>query len=136
MKVAIRYYSKFGHSEKMAKTIGAVIGVEPKTVVVPLSEPVDTLFIGAGAFMGKVNGAVVNFINALSPEMVKNVILFGSSAIVKPTAQMRELLKSKGIQCDEREFSCKGSMGPIYSGHPNAKDLKNLQSFVETLEIK
>ena len=82
MKYAVRYFSKFGHSEQMAKVVGEVVKTQPETVAVPLSEPVDTLYLGAGVFLGKVNGAIGQFIDTLKPEQVKNVVCFGSCAII------------------------------------------------------
>ena len=55
MKIAIRYYSKFGHSAQMAQVIGDVMGVKPESIETPLTEEVDILFVGAGLFFGKVN---------------------------------------------------------------------------------
>ncbi len=131
MKYAVRYFSKFGHSEQMAKVIAEVLDVKPETVDVPISEPVDTLYLGAGVFLGKVNKTVAQFINSLNPQMVKNVICFGSCAIIdSPVPQMRKMLEAKGIHCDERSFTCKGSMGPIHSGHPDQKDLAELRAFI------
>lgn len=48
MSIAIRYYSKFGHSKQMAEVVGKELRVQPQTVGTPLTEPVDTLFLGAG----------------------------------------------------------------------------------------
>ena len=132
MKYAVRYFSKFGHSEQMANVVGEVVKAKPETVAVPLTEPVDTLFLGAGVFLGKVNGAIGQFINSLDLKQVKNVVCFGSCAIIdSPVPQMRKMLEAKGIPCDERSFTCKGSMGPVHSGHPNQQDLADLRAFVE-----
>ena len=126
MKYAVRYFSKFGHSEQMAKVVAEVVNAKPETVAVPLSEPVDTLYLGAGVFIGQ-------FINTLKPELVKNVVCFGSCAIIdSPVPQMRKMLEAKGIRCDKRSFTCKGSMGPLHSGHPNQQDLADLRAFIET----
>jgi hypothetical protein len=43
---------------------------------------------------------------------------------------MRSLLEAQGITVDERSFTCKGSMGPLYAGHPNKQDLENLKQFI------
>lgn len=132
MKYAVRYFSKFGHSEQMAKVVGEVVKTQPETVAVPLSEPVDILYLGAGVFLGKVNGAIGQFVDTLKPEQVKNVVCFGSCAIIdSPVPQMRKMLEAKGIRCDERSFTCKGSMGPVHSGHPDQKDLADLRAFIE-----
>ena len=131
MKTAIRYYSKFGHTTKMANIVGELTNTRPELATVRLTEPVDTLYLGAGVFLGKVDNNIVEFIKTLSPDMVKRVVCFGSSAIIKsPVPQMRKLLEARGITVSEKEFTCRGSMGPVHSGHPNKKDLDNFRQFI------
>lgn len=131
MAIAIRYFSKFGHSAQMANIVAQVTGAVPETVAQPLSEPVDTLYLGSGVMLGKINGEMVKFIKTLSPEKVKRVVCFGSCAIIKsPVPQMRALLEAQGIKVDERSFTCKGSMGPLHAGHPNEQDFENLRQFI------
>jgi len=97
-----------------------------------LNEPVETLYLGAGVFLGKVNGAVMDFIATLTPEKVKCVVLFGSCAIIEsPVPQMRKALEARGIKVSEKSFTCKGSMGPIHSGHPDAQDIEAFRQFVQ-----
>lgn len=134
MKTAIRYYSRFGHSKKMAEVIADIAGAKPETVAVPLDGEVDILFLGAGVFLGKVDKSVSSFIDNLDPARVRCVVLFGSSAIVdSPVPQMRKRLEEKGIIVFHQSFSCKGSMGPVHAGHPDAKDFENLKSFAKSV---
>ena len=131
MKTAIRYYSKFGHTTKMANIVGELTNTRPELATVRLTAPVDILYLGAGVFLGKVDNSIVEFINTLTPDMVKRVVCFGSSAIIKsPVPQMRKLLEARGITVSEKEFTCRGSMGPVHSGHPNQKDLDDFRHFV------
>ena len=128
---AIRYYSKFGHSKQMAQAIEEAVGAKAATVAEPLTEPVDTLYLGAGVLLGKVNSAVLDFINTLTPNVVKEVVLFGSCAIIdSPVPQMRTALEAKGIKVSDKSFTCKGSMGPIHMGHPNKADIDAFRKFV------
>ena len=133
MKYAIRYYSKFGHSKQMSEAIESLVGVKSATVAEPIAEAVDILFLGAGVFLGSVNRSVMQFIDALTPDKVGCVVLFGSCAIIEsPVPQMRKTLEARGIKVSEQSFTCKGSMGPVYSGHPNAQDIADFQAFVKT----
>ena len=133
MKTAIRYYSKFGHTTKMANIVGELTNTRPELATVRLTEPVDTLYLGAGVFLGKVDNCIVEFIKKLTPDMVKRVVCFGSCAIIKsPVPQMRELLQARGITVSEKEFTCRGSMGPVHMGHPNKKDLDDFRHFILT----
>ena len=133
MKTAIRYYSKFGHTTKMANIVGELTNTRPELATVRLSEPVETLYLGAGVFLGKVDSSIVEFIKTLNPNMVKRVVCFGSSAIIKsPVPQMREMLQARGITVSDKEFTCRGSMGPVHMGHPNKKDLDDFRQFILT----
>ena len=115
----------------MANIVAQVTGGVPETVAVPLSEPVDTLYLGSGVMLGKISGDMVKFIKTLSSDMVRRVVCFGSCAIIKsPVPQMRQLLEAQGISVDERSFTCRGSMGPLHAGHPNEQDLENLRQFI------
>jgi len=137
MKTAIRYYSRFGHSAQMAQVIGEVAGVKPESVDTPLTEEVDILFIGAGLFLGKVNGRIKEFARTLDPNKVKKVVLFGSSALIDTTiSQMRKIFEELGFNVAEESFSCKGEMGPVHSGHPDAADLQALREFAKTVVAK
>ena len=131
MKTEIRYYSKFGHSAQMAQVIGEVMGVTPKSVETPLTDEVDILFIGAGVFLGKVNGSIKEFARSLDPQKVKKVVCFGSSAIIdSPVPQLRKIFEELGFNVAAESFTCRGSMGPLHSGHPTAADLQSLREFV------
>ena len=131
MKTAIRYYSKFGHTTKMANIVGELTNTRPELATVRLEEPVDTLYLGSGVFLGKVDNSIVELINTLTPDMVKRVVCIGSSAIIKsPVPQMREMLQARGITVSEQEFTCRGSMGPIHMGHPNKQDLDDFRQFI------
>ncbi len=133
MKTAIRYYSKFGHTTKMANIVSELTNARPELASNRLTEPVDTLYLGAGVFLGKVDNSIVEFIKTLTPDMVKQVVCFGSSAIIKsPVPQMRQLLQERGITVSEKEFTCKGSMGPVHMGHPNQQDLDNFRQFIQS----
>ncbi len=131
---AIRYYSKFGHSKQMAEAIEGIAGVKAASVEVPVAEPVDMLVLGAGVFLGKVNGAVMDFIDTLTPEKVKCVVLFGSSAIIEsPVPQMANALKARGIRVCDKSFTCRGAMGPIHRGHPDDKDMDDFRRFIQSV---
>ena len=133
MKTAIRYYSKFGHTTKMANIVGELTNTRPELATVRLKDPVDTLYLGAGVFLGKVDNSIVEFIKTLTPDMVKCVVCFGSCAIIKsPVPQMREMLQARGITVSDKEFTCRGSMGPVHMGHPNMKDLEDFRQFILT----
>ena len=133
MTTAIRYFSKFGHTKQMADVVGKVTGAKLETTDVPVNQPVDVLYLGSGVMLGKISSDMTKFIKSLTPDKVKCVVCFGSCAIIKsPVPQMRSLLEAQGITVSEKEFTCKGSMGPLHAGHPNQQDLENLRKFIKS----
>lgn len=134
MNTAIRYFSKFGHSAKMAEVVSQVTGAKAETVAVPISQPVDTLYLGSGFFLGKISAEMVSFIKTLTPDKVRHVVCFGSCAILEsPVPQMRQLLEAQGMNVDERSFTCRGSMGPLHARRPNQQDLDSLRQFIQSV---
>ena len=85
MTVAIRYFTKFGHTAKMAEVISQVTGVNAETIQTPITNPIDILYLGSGVMLGKISGEMAAFIRTLTPDQVKRVICFGSLKIKKNT---------------------------------------------------
>ena len=46
MKIAVRYYTKTGHTRKVAEAIAEAVGVKALPISEPLTEPADVLFLG------------------------------------------------------------------------------------------
>ena len=46
MKTAVRYYTKTGNTKRLAEAIAQAAGVDAQPISVPLTEPVDILFLG------------------------------------------------------------------------------------------
>ena len=133
MKTAIRYYSKFGHTRKMAAIVSEKVGVPAETIESPITEYVDTLYFGSAVYATVVDWRVKKFIKTLTPDKVGNVICFSSAAIIESNyPKVKELFERQGIMVDERQFTCRASMGPIQAGHPNKEDHEALAAFIAT----
>lgn len=133
MKIAIRYFSKTGHMEKMASVISDVIGVKAETMDIPVTEETDILFLGSAVYMTGIDDKVKEFISTLDSK-VKKVICFSSAAILPSSyAQVKALLKKQHITVDEKEFHCRGQFTLLHRGRPNQSDLENLREFVKDL---
>ena len=131
MKTAIRYYSKFGHTRKMAAIVSDKLGVPAETIEQPITEHVDVLYFGSAVYATVVDWRVKKFIKTLSPDLVGNVICFSSAAIIESNyPKVKALFEAQGIHVDERQFTCRGSMGPVQAGHPNEEDHKALAEFI------
>ena len=130
MNIAVRYFSRSGNTKKVAKAIAEAVGVQAEECGVPLSGDVDVLFLGGAVYGGGMDKSLRDFIEALTPQSVKNVALFATSAIArKPDKEMEKALLQKNIKIAERRFYCRGSFTLLHRGRPNAEDLKKASDF-------
>lgn len=133
MKIAIRYFSKTGHMQKMASVVSDVTGVEAETMDIPVIEETDILFLGSAVYMTGIDDKVKEFISTLDSK-VKKVICFSSAAILPSSyAQVKALLEKQHIAVDEKEFHCRGQFTLLHRGRPNQSDLENLREFVKEI---
>ena len=133
MKAAVRYYSRGGNTEKLAKAIAEAVGAEALTTDVPLSEDVDILFLGSFVYAYGVDESVKKFI-AGNKVKIGKVVNFSTAALIRSTyKQVGKLLKEKNIPMAEEEFYCRGSFGPMHKGKPDAEDLKRAAEFAKKI---
>lgn len=133
MKTAVRYYSRGGNTEKLAKAIAEAVGVEALTTEVPLSEDVDILFLGSSVYAYGVDDSVKKFI-AGNRAKIGKVVNFSTAALIRSTyKQVSRLLEEKNIPMAKEEFYCRGSFGPMHKGKPDAEDLKKAAEFAKKI---
>jgi flavodoxin len=130
MKIAVRYFSRTGHTKKMAAVISDITGVKAETLDSPITEEVDILFFGSAVYVAGIDKKVKQFIASLDGK-VKNVICFSSAAVLSSSyPQVKGLLKKQHIPVDEREFHCRGQFMALHKGRPDENDLDELRKFV------
>lgn len=133
MKAAIRYFSRGGNTEKLARAMSKAIEVEALTTKYPLAEDVDVLFLGSSVYAYGVDESVKKFISGIDVKIGK-VVNFGTAAIIKSTyKQVGKLLEEKNIPQAKEEFYCRGSFGPMHKGKPDAADLKAAAEFAKKI---
>ena len=133
MKAAIRYFSRGGNTEKLARAMSKAIEVEALTTEYPLAEDVDVLFLGSSVYAYGVDESVKKFISGIDVKIGK-VVNFGTAAIIKSTyKQVGKLLEEKNIPQAKEEFYCRGSFGPMHKGKPDAADLKAAAEFAKKI---
>lgn len=130
MKVDVRYYSRGGNTQKVAEAIGEAVGVIVKDCSHPINQPIDILFLGGSVYKFGISKETKEFISALDTHVVKEVALFGTSAMVKTgNKEMADLLIKKGIKVNALDFYCQGSFTLMHRGHPDREDLKKASAF-------
>lgn len=137
MKAKIIYYTKTGHSRKIANRVGEKLKIEVLDVKEnPELEEVDLLFVVGGIYGGQSDKGLLEYIDGLPEGAVKKAALMTSCTSMKsPQDQVRERLEVKGIDVLKDEFICRGNFLIFGWGHPNREDLQKAVDFAgNTLE--
>ncbi|MDE6580230.1 MAG: flavodoxin [Ruminiclostridium sp.] len=131
MKIAIRYFTRSGHTQKLAEAIAEKIHIEAETISLPLSEKVDILFLGCSYYAFDMDKEVKSFI-AENKDKIGEIVCFGTSAMMKSMKKpMKKVADMYGIKLSDEEFHCKGEFKFANKGRPNADDLNQAALFAE-----
>lgn len=131
MNIAVRYYTRSGNTETLARVIEDAVGTKSEPVTVPLSEKADILFLGCSYYAFDVDEAVKSFIFD-NKQNIGKIVCFGTSAMMKSTHKpMKKVCDAVGVQLSDQEFHCRGSFGPMHKGHPDEQDLTNAAAFAK-----
>lgn len=133
MKTAIVYFSKTGHSKKIAKAMAQNLNMEVINIKENKKpENVDLLFVVGGIYGGQSMPEMTNYIKSLSPTNAKKAVLMTScTSKVTPQATIRTLLQENKIEVLEEEFICQGSFLFMGMGHPNKADFQSAIDFAK-----
>lgn len=132
MTYAVRYYTKTGHTKKLADAIANVLGVESLPISVPVSEPVDYLFLGNSFYAFTIDPEVRQFVSTLEKDKVGKIVNFGTAAMLNSTyRKVRAEAKKVGVAMDEKEFHCRGEFKGANKGRPNEQDIADVIEFAK-----
>lgn len=133
MKIAVRYYTRSGNTEKIAKAIAEELGVAAVTIDQTLEEKADLLFLGCSYYAFDMDPNVKAFLKE-NKDKIGKLACFGTSAMMKSMKKpLKKVTNEAGIAVAEEEFHCKGSFGPVNKGRPNEQDLETARKFAADL---
>lgn len=135
MSVAIRYYTRSGNTEKLAKGVEEAISVPAKDITAPLTEKVDILFLGCSYYAFDMDAEVKKFI-ADNKDKIGKIVLFGTSAMIKSMKKpLFKVLKDQNVEIAvaDEEFHCPGTFGMMHKGRPNADDVSAVKAFAKSI---
>jgi flavodoxin len=132
MKNAVIYYSKLGHSKKIAQAIADELGVKAQDIREnPEIKDVDQLYIVSGIYGGVSAPQLLEFLKTLDGQKIKRAYLLTSSGgKTTRAAEVRSVLTELGIPVAEEEFTCQGAIFLFGMGHPNKADIQNAIQYV------
>lgn len=133
MRIEVRYYTRSGNTEKLAKAIADAAGVKAESVNAPLQEKADLLFLGCSYYAFDVDEAVKRFIGQ-NKEKIGQIICFGTSAMMKSVRKpMQKVTDAAGVSLCGEEFHCRGAFGPMHKGRPDENDLREAAAFARRI---
>ncbi|MCD7715502.1 MAG: flavodoxin [Lachnospiraceae bacterium] len=134
MMIQVRYFSKGGNTEKLAKCIARTAGVQAQPIRNGASDRADILFLGASVYWGGIDNKVKDYVEQLDPKKIRKVVIFSTSALAQRAfPDIRKRLEKKGIPVAEENFYCRGEFTALHKGHPDTDDLKAAERF--TMDI-
>lgn len=134
MKTAVRYYTKTGNTKRLAEAVAKVLGVEALPITVPVTDPVDILFLGNSYYAFSIDPEVRAFVRSLDKSVVGCIANFGTAAMMNSTwKKVRAEADKLGIPMAGSEFHCKGEFKGAHKGRPNGDDLAAATAWAKTL---
>ena len=137
MKIAVQYQSRGGNTKAVAEVIAKAAGVKAEPVTVPLTDPVDLLFVGGGVYMWDIDKSLKGYLENLDPKAVKSVAAFSTAGGMNGTGKIAAALKQRGITVRDETLSLKvlvrnhkwlGGKGSIALSD---KEIKTIEDFVK-----
>lgn len=134
MSTAVIYHSVTGNTRKVANAIAEALSCTAQPVKeYPLDSTADVMFIGGAVYGGKLDPVMDSFLQALTPQKVKRVVLFSTSIKEsKALGLMKELLGKQGITVVDESYLCKGKFLFLNIGHPKKAELEQAKAFAKT----
>jgi flavodoxin len=134
MKNAVIYYTKLGHSKKIAQAIAHELKVQTQDIRTdPQLDDLDRLYIVSGIYGGVSAPELLAYLKTLDPQHITQAFLLTSSGgKTTPATDVRSVLTDLGIPVAKEEFTCQGAIFLFGLGHPNKVDLQNAVAFVKT----
>ena len=133
MKIAVRFHTRSGNTEKLAHAIGKAVEIPAENVTVPLSEKTELVFLGASVYAADADAPVKRFLKE-NAEKIGTLVVFGTGAVL-PSAykQVKKLAASYGIPVSDTEFHCRGYFGTLHIKHPDENDLAAAADFARAV---
>lgn len=129
MNIEIRYYTKSGHTQKLAKAIAEELNITAKTIDKPLENDVDILFLGSSIYGNSIDPAITKFFNNINVN-IGLIVNFSTAGSIESTyEQVKELAQLYNIPISSKEFHCPGEFVGMNTGRPNNNDIENMKKF-------
>ena len=99
-EIRVRYFSKFGHTKKIAEYIAEEVKCEAKEICnEDLTLPCNLLFIGGAPYANIMDNKLKKYLLSLNKDIVNSVAIFGTSIFSKRAIKgIKKILRKKEIK--------------------------------------
>ena len=133
MEFAVRYYTRGGNTKMVAEAIAYALEVDCEDLTIPVKT--DVLFLGASMYAFTVDKNIKKFVNELTYDNVKTIVVFSTSASDTSThKKIAKCIKDERIKIYEKYLSIPGKFLAMNKGRPNSEDLQKAKQFAK--EVK
>lgn len=105
MSIAVRYYSRSGHTKALAEAIGEGVNTPAISIDSPeamINEEVDVLFIGGALYAYGIDKKLKAYIESLDASKIKKAVVFSTSWLSKHSIDLiKKALQEKNIPVEE-----------------------------------
>lgn len=130
MKVAIRYFTRTGHTKMIIDAVSEALGVEALDISHPITEHVDILFLGNSVYVTKTGRDMRHFLQKLDPSLAGAVVNISTAGILESSYKsLCGLCEKLGITVSDREFHCPGEFTGLHKGRPDEDDCRAAAAF-------
>lgn len=137
MSCAVIYSTMTGHSKKLANSVADALGVSANNIKENKEIKTDVLFLVFGIYSGVISPEMQKLISEISFKNAKNVCLIMSSCTQNYSkVTVKEILKDRGINVLDEQFSCAGGFLIMKMGHPNRREILDAANFAKSIATK
>lgn len=130
MNTAVLYFSKTGHSKKLAVAIAQGLDCPLMDAAKePELKDLDLLFLVGGLYGGQSDPILLKLLEKIKADEVREVVLITSNMGEKPQEEVRRRLIANGVKVAPEEFICKGGFLFFARKSPTDEDVRNAVSF-------
>lgn len=128
-KIGVAYFSKTGHSTKIANAVAEAKGLKAVSVTEQAATDAELIYLVSGIYAGQCAPELLKFVEALDAAKTKQVALITSCASMKQGQDaVRKALEEKGIKVVD-EHLVPGGFLVLKMGHPNKADIADAVEF-------
>ena len=131
MSIEVRYYSRGGHTRKLAEAVAQVLAVTARGVDEPMEGRADVVFLCSSVYGGLPDKQVTDFVKQNARDIGRLVVLSTSASGKSTFTRLKAVAEDMGIRVSDAYYHCPGAFMFFHKNRPNDEDCKNAAAFAK-----